>query len=222
MEVKELMNPSVVTIEPTASAALAARLISRHNVGALPVCGRTGGCAGWSQTGILYCGVAAEEDPAQTLVRDIMTRAARRSPQDDCREATRLMSVQQVRRLPVVEDGRLVGIVSLADLARSQRFDMEAAQALGRSRKYHPPPLLRAGQRPGETDELAEQLIPALAQLVKQLQHSKRPGIPGPAAQEGEAQGGEQGTPAQAVRSRDSRRVPPRPSSSRRVETDWK
>ena len=35
------------------------------------------------------------------------------------------------RRLPVVEDGRLVGIVSLADLARSQRFDMEAAQALG-------------------------------------------------------------------------------------------
>ena len=39
MQVKDLMNPSVVTIEPTASAALAARLISRHNVGALPVCG---------------------------------------------------------------------------------------------------------------------------------------------------------------------------------------
>ena len=35
------------------------------------------------------------------------------------------------RRLPVVEGGKLVGIVSLADLARSQRFDMEAAQALG-------------------------------------------------------------------------------------------
>ena len=73
-----------------------------------------------------------EEDPAQTLVRDIMTRGCTAvSPRDDCREATRLMSVQQVRRLPVVEDGRLVGIVSLADLARSQRFDMEAAQALG-------------------------------------------------------------------------------------------
>lgn len=80
---------------------------------------------------VLRC-VAAEEDPAQTLVRDIMTRGCTAvSPRDDCREATRLMSVQQVRRLPVVEDGRLVGIVSLADLARSQRFDMEAAQALG-------------------------------------------------------------------------------------------
>ena len=125
MEVKELMNPSVVTIEPTASAALAARLISRHNVGALPVCGADRRLRGMvtDRDIVLRC-VAAEEDPAQTLVRDIMTRGcASVSPRDDCREATRLM--------PVVEDGRLVGIVSLADLARSQRFDMEAAQALG-------------------------------------------------------------------------------------------
>ena len=69
---------------------------------------------------------------AQTLVRDIMTRGcASVSPHEDCRAATRLMAQQQVRRLPVVEEGKLVGIISLADLARSQRFDMEAAQALG-------------------------------------------------------------------------------------------
>lgn len=53
MEVKELMNPSVVTIEPTASAALAARLISRHNVGALPVCGADRRLRGWLRTGTL-------------------------------------------------------------------------------------------------------------------------------------------------------------------------
>ena len=39
MQVKDLMNPSAVTVEPASSAALAARLLSRHNVGALPVCG---------------------------------------------------------------------------------------------------------------------------------------------------------------------------------------
>ena len=79
---------------------------------------------------VLRC-VAAEEDPAQTLVRDIMTRGcASVSPHDDCRSATRLMAQQQIRRLPVVEEGKLVGILTLADLARSQRFDMEAAQAL--------------------------------------------------------------------------------------------
>ena len=133
MVVKDLMNPSVVTIEPTSSAALAARLISRHNVGALAVCSGDRRLRGvvTDRDIVLRC-VAAEEDPAQTLVRDIMTRnCATVAPWADCREATRLMAVQQVRRLPVVEEGKLVGMISLADLARSHRFDMEAAQALG-------------------------------------------------------------------------------------------
>ena len=132
MEIKDLMNPSVVTIEPTASAALAARLLSRHNVGSLPVCGEDRRLRGMvtDRDIVLRC-VAAEEDPAQTMVRDIMTRSCTAvSPHADCRQAARLMSKQQVRRLPVVEEGRLVGMLSLADLARSHRYDMEAAQAL--------------------------------------------------------------------------------------------
>ena len=132
MEVKDLMNPSVVTIEPTSSAALAARLISRHNVGALPVCGGDGRLRGMvtDRDIVLRC-VAAEEDPAQTPVKDIMSRnCAVVSPDDDAREATRLMAARQVRRLPVLEDGRVVGMVSLGDLARSHRCDMEASKAL--------------------------------------------------------------------------------------------
>ena len=70
-------------------------------------------------------------DPAQVPVRDIMTRnCATVSPGDDCREATRVMAAQQVRRLPVTEGGKIVGIVSLGDLAKCQAFDMEAAKAL--------------------------------------------------------------------------------------------
>ena len=132
MEIKDLMNPSVVTIEPTASAALAARLLSRHNVGSLPVCGEDRRLRGMvtDRDIVLRC-VAAEEDPAQTLVRDIMTRGCFTvAPEDDCREATRIMSARQVRRLPVVRQGRVVGIVSLGDLAKSHAFDMEASQAL--------------------------------------------------------------------------------------------
>ena len=132
MQVKDLMNPSVVTIEPTSSASLAARLISRHNVGALPVCSGDGRLRGvvTDRDIVLRC-IAAEEDPAQTMVRDIMTRnCATVSPTDDYREASRVMSTQQVRRLPVVDHGKVVGIVALADLARSGRCDMEAAQAL--------------------------------------------------------------------------------------------
>ena len=132
MQVRDLMNPNVVTVEPGSSAALAARLISRHNVDSLPVCGEDRRLRGvvTDRDIVLRC-VAAEEDPAQTPVRDIMTRGcATVSPGADCREATRLMSAHQVRRLPVVEEGKLVGMISLSDLARSGRFDLEAAQAL--------------------------------------------------------------------------------------------
>lgn len=132
MVVRDLMNPGVVSVEPTSTAAAAARLISRHNVGALPVCGGDGKLRGvvTDRDIVLRC-VAAEDDPAQTPVRDIMTRSCVTvSPNADCREAARLMSAQQVRRLPVVEEGKVVGMLSLGDLAKCHRFDMEAAQAL--------------------------------------------------------------------------------------------
>lgn len=132
MLVQDIMNKSVVTIEPSSSAALAARLISRYNIGALPVCGQDKKLRGMvtDRDIVLRC-VAAEDDPAQTLVRDIMTRnCATVSPGDDCQAVSQVMSTQQVRRLPVVNEGKLVGIVSLADLARSNRLDMEAAKAL--------------------------------------------------------------------------------------------
>ena len=111
MEIKDLMNPSVVTIEPTASAALAARLLSRHNVGSLPVCGEDRRLRGMvtDRDIVLRC-VAAEEDPAQTPVRDIMTRGcATVSPGADCREATRLMAARRVCNMDVAEAVRVVG-----------------------------------------------------------------------------------------------------------------
>ena len=132
MQVRDFMTPSVVSITPGESAALAARLMSRHNVGSLPVCGEDGHLRGivTDRDLVLRC-VAAEEDPAQTPVRDIMTRNCTViSPNDDPREATRLMATRQVRRLPVLEEGRLVGMVSLGDLATSHAFDMETSKAL--------------------------------------------------------------------------------------------
>ena len=93
MQVRDLMNPSVVSITPSESASLAARLLSRHNVGSLPVCGEDGGLRGivTDRDIILRC-VAAEEDPLKTQVKDIMTRnCAVVSPDDDAREATRII-----------------------------------------------------------------------------------------------------------------------------------
>lgn len=132
MQVRDLMSQGVVTIDPSESAALAARLLSRHNIGSLPVCGEDGRLRGivTDRDIVLRC-IAAEEDPTKTPVRDIMTRnCAVVSPNDDAREATRMMASTQVRRLPVTEDGKVIGMVSLGDLATCQAYDMEASKAL--------------------------------------------------------------------------------------------
>lgn len=64
LQVRDIMNPHVVSIDPTESAALAARLLARHNVGSLPVCGSGGQLQGMvtDRDIVLRC-VAAEEDP---------------------------------------------------------------------------------------------------------------------------------------------------------------
>ncbi|KAB4815932.1 CBS domain-containing protein [Bacteroides thetaiotaomicron] len=132
MQVRDLMSQGVVSITPGESAALAARLLSRHNVGSLPVCGEDGRLRGivTDRDIVLRC-VAAEEDPSKVPVRDIMSRnCAVVSPYDDAREASRMMAAAQVRRLPVTEEGKVVGMVSLGDLAVRQANDMEASKAL--------------------------------------------------------------------------------------------
>ena len=119
MLVQDLMNPKVITVEPGASAALAARLLSRYNVGALPVCGSDKKLRGivTDRDIVLRC-VAPEEDPAQTPVRDIMSRApATLAPSQDVHAAALAMAAHQVRRLPVVENGKLCGDVDYESVA---------------------------------------------------------------------------------------------------------
>lgn len=132
MQVKDLMEGSIVTIAPDETVNQAARLLARHNVGSLPVCGEDGGLRGvvTDRDIVLRC-VAVQEDPAKTEVQKIMTRnCATISPKADAREAAQLMAAKQVRRLPVVEADQVVGMVSLGDLSQSHSCDMEAALAL--------------------------------------------------------------------------------------------
>jgi CBS domain-containing protein len=132
MLVSELMTDSVISIAPDEPASLAARLLFRHNIGAIPVCTEDGRLRGivTDRDIVLRC-VAAENDPETTPVREIMTRGlVTVSPTDDVREAARQMAEAQVRRLPVVSSGKLVGMLALGDMAKTHSFDMEASKAL--------------------------------------------------------------------------------------------
>lgn len=132
MRVRDLMSKSVVTIAPEESAALAARLLSRHELGALPVCAADGTLVGIvTDRDIVTRCVAAGEEPGRVPVRDIMSPAPSViTPETPISDAARLMAQRQVRRLPVVEQGHVVGMLSLGDLARSRRTDTEAAAVL--------------------------------------------------------------------------------------------
>lgn len=132
MQVVELMNENVITISPEDSAALAARLLFRHNIGAIPVCTEDRRLRGivTDRDIVLRC-VAAENAPEKTKVKEIMTRSVITvSPEDDVRRAAHQMAAGQVRRLPVVWEGELVGMLSIGDMAKSSSYNMEASKAL--------------------------------------------------------------------------------------------
>ena len=132
MLVREIMNTSVVSVDPDESAAQAARLLSRCNIGSVPVCTPDGKLRGivTDRDIVLRC-VASESDPTVTPVRDIMTRnVISATPTENSDVVARLMSQGQIRRIPVVDGGRLVGIVSLGDLATRQSCCDGAAKAL--------------------------------------------------------------------------------------------
>lgn len=132
MQVRELMSRDVVTVSPEETVAVAARLLSRYNIGAVPVCERDGRLRGvvTDRDIVLRC-VAAEKPPEQTAVREIMTRRVLSvSPKDEAEDAAALMAREQVRRLPVAQDGRIVGVLSLGDLSVNAQMRMEASACL--------------------------------------------------------------------------------------------
>lgn len=132
MQVKELMTHAIVTVSPEATVSAAARLLSRHNVGCLPVCGENGALEGMvtDRDIVLRC-VAINADPAKTSVRAVMTgRILSVTPDDSAARAAKLMAREQVRRIPVAQDGKIVGMVTLGNLAQTRQFSMETAECL--------------------------------------------------------------------------------------------
>ena len=132
MKLREVMTNPVIRINPEESLAVAARTMTHYNIGMLPVCGSDGRvCGVITDRDIVTRCLAAGRAPASTTVREVMTRgiiAVR--PDMDTATAAKLMGSRQIRRLPVMENGRLCGMVSLGDLARKEQSSAEAVGAL--------------------------------------------------------------------------------------------
>lgn len=132
VRVRDVMTRQVVRVDPEESVAVAARMLSRYNVGSLPVCDEEGRVRGMvtDRDIVLRC-VAADRDPERTPVRHVMTgRVVTVGAEQPLLAAAEKMAREQVRRLPVEDRGRLCGVVTLADIAGNQETSMEAAEAL--------------------------------------------------------------------------------------------
>ena len=132
MKVRDIMTPKVIRIGHQEPVEVAARSFTHYNVGILPVCGDDGRLCGVVTDRDLVTRCMALGRPAgEVKVRDVMTgRVISAGPDMDISAAAHLMGRQQVRRLPVVENGRLCGMVSLADLAAAEEGSLNAADAL--------------------------------------------------------------------------------------------
>ena len=132
MQIRDLMSKTVVRIAPEESVSVAARTLAQYNVGALPVCGADGRLCGMiTDRDLVTRCIAAGKDPAKTRVRDVMTGAVVwTTPDLDAALAAQLMGRKQIRRLPVVENSKLCGMVSLGDLASCDENAYDAGDAL--------------------------------------------------------------------------------------------
>lgn len=141
MKLDQIMTRTVETCCPTDSLATAAQKMKSHDCGCLPVVDKAQHVVGMvTDRDMVVRGLASGQDASRMTVADCMSKqVVSATPSMDAHEAADLMAQQQVRRLPVVEGDRLVGMVALGDMALQQIHVDEAGGALsGISEHSHP------------------------------------------------------------------------------------
>lgn len=113
---------NVVTILPEHMASDAAKLLTEHKIGVMVVCDPKGRIEGVLSERDLVNGIAKYGTAALVMpVRNLMTTAVITcKPDDIVKDIMQTMTNSRIRHLPVIEDGRLVGIVSIGDIVNSR------------------------------------------------------------------------------------------------------
>ena len=126
-KVQQVMQIDLVTVTPKTSVYEAARLMDEENVGTVLIVGEQKKLLGMvTDRQIVTRAIAHKRDLGTTTVDEIMTKWPMSIfPESTCKEALDIMGDYGYRRLPVEKDGKLVGIISISDLAPVVEFDDE-------------------------------------------------------------------------------------------------
>ena len=117
MKVRDIMSRDIASLRSDDTIERAAQLMKQYNCGSIPVCTQDKIIGIVTDRDIALRNVASGQNTSQR-VSDIMTQEVIfASPEMDVNDAARLMSDRQIRRLPIVENSNLVGIVALGDIS---------------------------------------------------------------------------------------------------------
>ncbi len=131
MKVRDIMSKDVASLRSDDSIERAAQLMKQYNCGSIPVCTQDKLIGIVTDRDIALRSVASGQDVTEQRVGDIMTdTVVFASPELDVNDAAKLMSDRQIRRLPVVENNSLIGIVALGDISLEPACQDTAEDAL--------------------------------------------------------------------------------------------
>jgi CBS domain-containing protein len=127
-QIRQVMTASPTTVSPSTPVRDAARMMAEEDIGPLPVVEEEQLVGIVTDRDLVTRVIAENRDPATTTVgevasRDVITIEA----DDDLSRALQVMARRQVRRIPIVESGRLVGILAQADVAREAKLEQTGA-----------------------------------------------------------------------------------------------
>jgi len=121
LKVEDVMVESVITVDADATVMKAVKIMNENEIGCLVVTRRGRAVGIITERDLLKRVIGKAKSPTKTKVREIMTKpliAGR--PDMDLEDATRLMFDRKIKKLPVVEGRRLLGLITLTDVARFQ------------------------------------------------------------------------------------------------------
>ena len=136
MEVEDIMVQKVITVDPNASVKEAARLMNRHEIGCLIVVGQGQVMGIMTERDLLKKVVELGKNPEKTKVHDIMSkRLVVGTPRMEIPDVVRLMLQKKIKKLPIVTEGKIIGLVTLTDIARTTRIEPQMIGVIKELRK---------------------------------------------------------------------------------------
>ena len=127
MKVNECMCHEVMWVTPETTICDCANLMAEHKIGCVPVCNENQNVVGMvTDRDILLRSVCCNKNARTTPVSEIMTTNVQTCDSNDTlNTAEKKMSENQIRRLPIIENNKIVGILSLGDISRNPNTNKE-------------------------------------------------------------------------------------------------